>query len=136
MKEIIDEFTDRPVSRQRKLQLRWARDGFCILCRKDREKYASRCDSCHKKESERQRKRNGSVRRNKNKKFDPPGPHLGGTIKELRLRYGISAKQLIEFTCASDLSLIEHGRVEVGLVRLSRIAEGLGMKRPSATLLG
>jgi hypothetical protein len=31
-KEIKDEFTDLPVSRQRKYQLRMARDGRCIIC--------------------------------------------------------------------------------------------------------
>jgi hypothetical protein len=29
---IIDEFTDLPVSRQRKKQLRWHRDGRCEIC--------------------------------------------------------------------------------------------------------
>jgi hypothetical protein len=31
-KAIKDEFTDLPVSRQRKYQLRMARDGRCITC--------------------------------------------------------------------------------------------------------
>ncbi len=32
MKAIRDEFTDRPISRQRKYQLRHQRDGLCVLC--------------------------------------------------------------------------------------------------------
>jgi len=32
--KIIDEFTDRPVSRQRIKQLRWKRDGRCSICGK------------------------------------------------------------------------------------------------------
>lgn len=32
MNKIIDEFTELPISRQRKKQLRWQRDGLCELC--------------------------------------------------------------------------------------------------------
>ena len=31
-KKIEDEFTDRPVSRQRKYQMRKQRDGLCTVC--------------------------------------------------------------------------------------------------------
>lgn len=34
-KDIQDEFTHLPVSRQRKLQMRWKRDGKCIICGKE-----------------------------------------------------------------------------------------------------
>ncbi len=34
--KIIDEFTDLPVSRQRKRQMRMKRDGRCVICGKPR----------------------------------------------------------------------------------------------------
>lgn len=46
-KLIIDEFTDLPVSRQRKFQMRRARDGKCIVCAKPRVT-ANHCEACAK----------------------------------------------------------------------------------------
>ncbi len=62
-RKIQDEFADLPVSRQRKSQLRRHRDGLCIICGQPR------CSShyCLKHflaSRERQRNRQGSVKRN------------------------------------------------------------------------
>jgi len=39
--KIIDEFTDLPVSRQRKKQLRYQRDNRCMICGQPREAEAT-----------------------------------------------------------------------------------------------
>lgn len=51
--KIIDEFTDRPVSHQRKSQLRAVRDGNCMTRFKPREKHPAQCDSCFQKKRDR-----------------------------------------------------------------------------------
>jgi hypothetical protein len=57
MKTIQDEFTDLPVSRQRKKQLRWKRDGKCVLC--GRPLFTTQyCKEHHKKHVERDHARN------------------------------------------------------------------------------
>lgn len=45
MKKIIDEFTDLPLSRARKRQLRYMRDGRCG-CGGVRPKNRATCDGC------------------------------------------------------------------------------------------
>lgn len=61
-KRIIDEFTDLPVSRQRKYQLRATRDGRCTECGK-KATAGARCLKHQVLARERQRKRNGARRR-------------------------------------------------------------------------
>lgn len=43
---IEDEFTDLPISRTRKMQLRRKRDGRCYTCGKPRGFNALKCDRC------------------------------------------------------------------------------------------
>lgn len=43
---IKDEFSKLTVSRQRKKQLRYIRDGKCSACGADRKNYATLCDEC------------------------------------------------------------------------------------------
>lgn len=43
---IHDEFSGRPVSRQRLYQLRKKRDGLCQNCGRPRQTYANWCDAC------------------------------------------------------------------------------------------
>lgn len=43
-KKIFDEFMNRPISRQRKCQLRWQRDGKCDLCGTPVNLFATKCD--------------------------------------------------------------------------------------------
>jgi uncharacterized OB-fold protein len=53
-KPIKDEFTDLPISRQRKRQLRLIRDGKCRICGKAKEPERQQCPTCLKLASERQ----------------------------------------------------------------------------------
>ena len=63
---IDDEFTDLPISRQRKYQMRMARDKRCTDCGEPAQPYASRCLKHLVKSRERQRKRMGLARRYSN----------------------------------------------------------------------
>ena len=62
-RKIHDEFTDLPVSRQRKSQLRRQRDGLCIICGQPQSS-SHDCLKHFLAARERQRNRQGSVRRN------------------------------------------------------------------------
>ena len=57
--KIIDEFTDLPVSAQRKAQLRRCRDGLCIICSKPRNQYTTLCDDCGEKHRNLEYQRSG-----------------------------------------------------------------------------
>jgi hypothetical protein len=59
---IIDEFTALPISRQRKKQLRWKRDGLCVICGGPQE-VKLRCLKCAIANRERFRASRGSERR-------------------------------------------------------------------------
>jgi len=59
---IVDEFTDLPISRQRKYQLRMQRDKRCTECG-DAAAEGSRCLKHLIKARERQRKKRGLKRR-------------------------------------------------------------------------
>jgi hypothetical protein len=61
-RRIIDEFTDLPVSRQRKYQLRMQRDKRCTECGEPAAE-GSRCLKHLVKARERQRKKRGLKRR-------------------------------------------------------------------------
>jgi hypothetical protein len=61
-KRIIDEFTDLPISRQRKYQLRMQRDKRCTECGAPAAE-GSRCVKHLVKARERQRKKRGLKRR-------------------------------------------------------------------------
>jgi len=60
-----DEFTDLPVSRQRKLQLRALKVGLCSGCFKQPVFRAERCKSCYAK----LRKRNARYRLQNRRKY-------------------------------------------------------------------
>ncbi len=45
-RRIIDEFSHLPISRQRKCQLRHARDGLCEKCGKKRNPLYVHCTTC------------------------------------------------------------------------------------------
>ena len=69
-KIIQDEFANLPVSSQRKTQLRYQRDGLCVICGQPR------CSSQHYyclkhliAKRERQRKYVGSIKRNCSKSY-------------------------------------------------------------------
>ncbi|HEV2393967.1 MAG TPA: hypothetical protein VG146_16565 [Verrucomicrobiae bacterium] len=59
---IVDEFTDMPISRQRKYQLRMQRDKRCTECGQPAAE-GSRCVKHLVKARERQRKKRGLKRR-------------------------------------------------------------------------
>jgi len=60
MQTIKDEFSDLPVSRQRKLQLRWKRDGRCVSCGNPKEHSGYvHCTACLDKVLGRQRAKFG-----------------------------------------------------------------------------
>ncbi len=61
-KPIVDEFTDLPVSRQRKYQLRMQRDKRCTECGEPAAR-GSRCLKHLVKARERQREKRGLKRR-------------------------------------------------------------------------
>ncbi len=61
-RRIVDEFTDLPISRQRKYQLRMARDRRCTECGAQAIQ-GSRCLKHLVKARERQRKKRGLKRR-------------------------------------------------------------------------
>ena len=61
-KPIVDEFTNLPISRQRKYQLRMQRDSRCTECGEPAIK-GSRCLKHLVKARERQRKKRGLKRR-------------------------------------------------------------------------
>jgi hypothetical protein len=61
-KRIVDEFTDLPISRQRKYQLRMQRDSRCTECG-EAAVQGSRCLKHLVKARERQRKKRGLKRR-------------------------------------------------------------------------
>ncbi len=61
-RRIVDEFTDLPISRQRKYQLRMARDKRCTECGAPAIQ-GSRCLKHLVKARERQRKKRGLKRR-------------------------------------------------------------------------
>jgi hypothetical protein len=61
-KRIVDEFTDLPISRQRKYQLRMQRDQRCTECGAPAAE-GSRCVKHLVKARERQRKKRGLKRR-------------------------------------------------------------------------
>jgi hypothetical protein len=64
MKLIRDEFTHLPISRQRKYQLRMEREGRCTECGRPAAEGA-RCLKHLVRARERERKKQGSVRRYK-----------------------------------------------------------------------
>jgi hypothetical protein len=49
-----------PVSRQRRLQIRWKAEGKCVTCGRPRNLYADMCDWHHLAVAEWQRRRAGS----------------------------------------------------------------------------
>jgi len=57
--KIQDEFTDLPVSRNRKNQLRRKKAGCCTLCGKPRNFYWEKCDACQAKVREATRRLKG-----------------------------------------------------------------------------
>jgi hypothetical protein len=61
-KRIVDEFTELPISRQRKYQLRMQRDSRCTECG-EKAVQGSRCLKHLVKARERQRKKRGLKRR-------------------------------------------------------------------------
>ena len=63
-KKIIDEFTDRPISRQQKWQLRRAKEGRCVICGEPKAT-AWHCLKHAIANREWARKYSGSKRRNK-----------------------------------------------------------------------
>ena len=63
--EIQDEFTDLPISTQRRYQLRMRRDGRCIECG-ELVIYGSRCLKHLMRARERARKKRGSKKRHLN----------------------------------------------------------------------
>jgi hypothetical protein len=63
MKAIRDKFSKLPISRQRKYQLRRAREGKCEICGDPAAKGFARCPKCHVKARERQRHLRGHKRR-------------------------------------------------------------------------
>jgi hypothetical protein len=63
-KKIIDEFTDLPISRQQKWQLRRAKEGRCVICGEPKAT-AWHCLKHAIANREWARKYSGSVRRNK-----------------------------------------------------------------------
>jgi hypothetical protein len=63
-KKIVDEFTDRPISRQQKWQLRRAKEGRCVICG-DKKVTAWHCLKHAIANREWARKYSGSKRRNK-----------------------------------------------------------------------
>jgi len=63
-KKIIDEFTDLPISRQQKWQLRRAKEGRCVICGQPKVT-AWHCLKHAIANREWARKYSGSVRRNK-----------------------------------------------------------------------
>jgi hypothetical protein len=63
-KKIIDEFTDMPISRQQKWQLRRAKEGRCVICGEPKVT-AWHCLKHAIANREWARKYSGSVRRNK-----------------------------------------------------------------------
>ena len=63
-KKIVDEFTDLPISRQQKWQLRRAKEGRCVICG-DPKVTAWHCLRHAIANREWARKYSGSVRRNK-----------------------------------------------------------------------
>jgi hypothetical protein len=52
-RKIIDEFSNLPVSRQRKAQLRAVKRGLCAWCFKRRVVSSERCKRCAAKQSAR-----------------------------------------------------------------------------------
>ena len=66
--KIIDEFTDLPVSRQRKCQLRHNKSGLCMTCGKP-SVFGGRCLKHDKANSARVRKHQGSKAIYKNTKL-------------------------------------------------------------------
>lgn len=67
-RKIQDEFTDLPISKQRKHQLRRKKGGKCILCGKPLV-FAFRCLDCQVAFREYIRKRNGAIRRNNSQTY-------------------------------------------------------------------
>jgi hypothetical protein len=63
-KKIVDEFTDLPISRQQKWQLRRAKEGRCVICG-DKKVTAWHCLKHAIANREWARKYSGSKRRNK-----------------------------------------------------------------------
>lgn len=63
-KKIVDEFTDRPISRQQKWQLRRAKEGRCVICG-EKKVTAWHCLKHAIANREWARKYSGSKRRNK-----------------------------------------------------------------------
>lgn len=55
--------------------------------------------------------------------------HLGARLRELRKLKNLSLRQLAEVAgCASSyLSMVENGKIDPGISRLKRIADGLGI---------
>lgn len=86
MKTIQDEFTDLPVSKQRKTQLRNKRDGKCQTCGKPLFS-TMYCEKHHIAHHERQRKRKGCVSRNAWSKYKDgiKRPTLGDLAYEMKL---------------------------------------------------
>lgn len=130
MNQINDQFSHLvgKVSRQRIHQLRRKAEGLCGICSKPMDgPYGERCKACVSRHSEMQRIKLGSKRRNDNTKFSPPGPHLGGTIRELRLKYDVPTDDFKKSFSSSELSSMEHGKSTVGIKRMLKIAKILGM---------
>lgn len=66
--KIIDEFTDLPVSRQRKRQLRLKRDGQCIICGR-KLVTANHCAFHARAASHHSSKHNRKIRKKKNREL-------------------------------------------------------------------
>lgn len=62
--KIPEDIEALPVSRQRKIQMVWQRDGRCITCGRLRKDSAQYCPKHRAMVRERQRARNGNTRRN------------------------------------------------------------------------
>ena len=109
--KILDEFTDLPISHQRKCQLRYHRDGKCCICGKPLFS-ANRCEKHHKDNYERIRVRQKSRTRYKHSKFHPPLYNLGGSIRVMREERGISRSLMQAMTGLSPggLSVLEYSK--------------------------
>lgn len=133
MKTEIDEFSHLigKVSRQRICQLRNKRDGKCCICGKPKgdSPYAETCFICSDKNLYRIRKRTGAKKFYNHSKFDPPKPHFGGTIRELRLERGWSSRELGRRTgmTSENFSRIEHEAYHPHLKTIRRLADAFGI---------
>lgn len=113
-------------SRQYRWQIKQKKKGKCIICDKPRIN-ANHC-AFH---SEKSRQRySPKVRKNRSRYSEPPGLHIGGTIRAIRLEKGLSAGVVAEQlgNSPSALSAIEYGRVTPSFPILEKLAQIFGMK--------